>query len=85
MKRIEDAVQEVDRLRAEMTERKARVRHAKSEARRADHAAEVARKAAGREEAELERLAPRLEAAQDALRRARTGESTGSRKPGGTG
>lgn len=71
-KRIEDARRELDTLRTELNERRTNVRRAKAEATKAAKAAEAATKAAAKEENELEQLRARLEAAKEALERARS-------------
>jgi hypothetical protein len=71
-KRIERAKQEVDGLRAELSERKADARRATSEARKAERAAKAANDAAEKAEKELAELTERLEAAKDALDKARS-------------
>lgn len=71
-RRVEEAARLVEELRAEVAEGKAHARRAKGEARRAERAAEAAKEAAKWSEEELERLAARLEAARDALDRARS-------------
>lgn len=72
-RRIEEAKQEVDELRAEVSERRTHVSRARTEARRAERAAEAAKGAAEKEEKQLEQLTARLEAAKEALARARSG------------
>jgi hypothetical protein len=70
---VAEAKREVDDLRAQIVEGKANVRRAKTEATQAERAAEAARKAAAKAEEELRLLTERLEAAKDALQRARSG------------
>lgn len=66
-----EAKQELDALRAEVSEQTAHVRRAKTEATEAANAAEAAQKAVDKEEKKLEQLRGRVEAAKDALERAR--------------
>jgi hypothetical protein len=70
---VEESKREIDDLRAQIVEGKAKARRAKTEATKAERAAEAARKAAAKTDEELRLLTERLEAAKDALRRARSG------------
>jgi hypothetical protein len=72
-RRVEQAQGKVEALRADLAEQKAELGRAKKEARRAEQAARAASDAAGQAEAELRRLSERLDAALDALERARSG------------
>jgi hypothetical protein len=70
--RIERAKKELDELRAQVRERERRARKAVADSARADRAAQAAKEAADKEEAALEQLVARLEAAKETLERVRS-------------